>query len=382
MELLFWLFVGITIYVYFGYPLLLIIVAKISNQSVRRANITPSVTMIIAAHNEEKSIHRKLQNSLNLDYPKDKLEIIVASDGSTDKTNVIVGKFKDQRIRLVYDPIQKGKSSIQKKAVENANGDVIVFTDAPTLLDSNALSKIVRPFYDKTVGCIMGKAKNIDISETSVSEANNLYNLYEEFLQKKESQIGSLAMGSGWLFATRKNLIEPLDINVGDDFVIPLGVVEKGFKVIYERKAISYDRGHIETKAMFRAKYRVVTKDLRGLFSKKVLLNPIRFPLVSWSLISHKLLRWLIPYFLIVVLISNCFLLNIIFYQITFALEVTFLLLSLVGWILQNKGIKVKVFYIPFYYCLVNLAALIGVAASFLGKKMGHWTPDRYTYYG
>lgn len=376
---MFWFFVLLILYVYFGYPLLLLILSKFRPASpVQKADITPTVSLIIAAYNEEKIIAQKIENSLALDYPREKLEIIVASDGSTDETNRIVRDYSDRGIRLVCHNQNRGKSSIQNRTMGTANGEIVVFSDAPTMCRVDALKELVANFADDKIGCVGRQGACPFRKETAVAEGIDLYSRYDTFLKKKESDLGCLCMVSGWLFGFRRELYQPLPDDVGDDFVLPMVIREQGYRVVLEPKAIAQDVPAVDMRGRFKQHVRIITKDLRGLFYKRALLNPFRFGLVSIGLLSHKLLRWLVPLFLIGIFIANSFLLNHWFYRVTLAFQVSFYFTAAVGAILQARGVKpMMILCVPLYFCLANSAALWGVFNFIAGRRMGRWQPQR-----
>lgn len=367
-------------YIYIGYPLLLLALSRLRPAPpVRKANFTPLVSLVVPAHNEEKVIAQKMQNALALDYPRHKLEIIVASDGSTDGTNEIVRAYAHRGVRLVGLGRKQGKSAAQNRAVATASGDVLFFTDANVLLRPDALRTMLRNFADGSVGCVVGKVTYLNRRDTSVSEGEGLYWRYELFLRGLESRLGNLAMGSGPIMAIRRHLFEPLDPDAGEDFVLPMQVAMKGYRVVYEPEAVSEEVLCQTTPAsMLESKVRIITKDLRGLFLCRAVLNPLRYPLYAWGLISHKLLRWLVPYFLIALLAANLLLLGQPFYRVTLALQVAAYALAVIGYLWQSTDRKPPwVFGVPLSFCLVNLAALIGVARFLMGKRAGRWEPVR-----
>ena len=210
------------------------------------------------------------------------------------------------------------------------------------------------------------------------SEGEGFYWQYELFLRSKESDLGNFAMGSGPIMAIRRNLFQPLDPNVGEDFVLPMQVAMKGYRVVYEPEAISEEVLFQNAPAsMFKSKVRVISKDLRGLFLNRAILNPFHYPLYAWGLISHKLLRWLVPYFLIAVFALNLSLLGRPFYNLTLVLQVAFYALALSGYMWQRKNKPPRILGILFSFCLVNLAALVGVVRFVMWKKTGRWAPIR-----
>lgn len=337
----------------------------------------PTVSLIIAAHNEEQVIAQKIKNSLALDYPGDKLEIIVASDGSLDATNEIVKNYKEKNIKLVSHPRNRGKTIIQNQAAELAHGDILVFSDATGMYETDAIGQLVRHFAHKEVGCVIGTVCDSTSQVSSITAANYAYFAYENSLRKLESDIGILAVGTGSIFAVRRSLYQPLPSYVSDDFVTPMNIVEKGYRVIYEPGAISLDEISDNIRGKFTQKVRIVTLDLPGFFCKHALINPFRFPLVAWSLISHKLMRWLVPVWLVLLIFANFFLLGIPFYRLTLLVQIVFYLLAIIGWRMQVMGKKIKLFYIPFYFCLLNAAALKGLVNFLSGVRIESWESER-----
>ena len=377
-ESLFWIIVIIVLYVYFGYPLLLLILNKLCPApKVKKAEITPTISLIIAAFNEEKVIAQKIKNTFELEYPKDNLEIIVVSDGSTDSTNEIVKAFSENRVKLVALKKNQGKSTAQNRAVDESNGEILLFSDADVMLKKDVVKKLINNFSNENVGCVVGEITYTNENDTSVREGEGLYWRYELFLREKESEVGNFAMGSG-IMAIRQNLFQSLDPNVGEDFVLPLKTVINGFKVIFEPEAVTETiMDQISSTDMFRSKVRIISKDLRGLFLCREILNPFRYPSYAWGLISHKLLRWLVPYFLIVIFIINLSLLEQPFYLLTFIFQISFYTLAFGGFLWQKKSKSPRILGIPCSFCLVNFAALVGVFRFISGEKSGKWQPTR-----
>ena len=379
LQFFFWINVVLVVYVYFGYPLLILILSRLRPaQSILKADITPSVSLIIAAYNEEQVIAEKLANSLALDYPNEKLEIIVVSDGSKDRTPEIVRDYCGQRVRLVELQDNVGKAYAQNEAVNQVNSDIIFFTDANVSLEKDSLRKLVRHFQDDTVGCVIGKVTYNNESETTIGESEGFYWRYELFIRFQEGKLGNLVAGSGPILALRRTLFEPLDSSISEDFILPMKSAIKGYRNIYEPEAISSERlFQVNPRDMYKTRVRTTTLDTRSVLFCKALLNPFKYPLYAWGLISHKVLRWLVPYFLILILVANLFLIHLPFYQIIFILQIFFYMSALTGYLWQRSGKPPFIFGIPFSFCLVNLAALVGVARFFTGKKSGQWETIR-----
>lgn len=381
-RFLFWLTVALAVYVYFGYPTMLWFLCKLKRGSavVRTNSFEPSVSLIIAAYNEQQVIAQKLENSLALDYPKHKLGIVVVSDGSTDETGEIVRKHNGERVDLVDLPHNVGKASAQNQAVQQATGETLLFTDAEAFLQSDAARKLIRHFQDGNVGCAVGRVVYLNEGETAPSEGEGLYWRYELFLRRKESELGNLAMGSGSIMAVRGRLFEPLDGAVSEDFVLPMKAAIQGYRTVYEPAAIATLRlFQASPSDMFKTKVRTITLDTRSVLLCRGVLNPFRYPLHAWGLISHKLLRWLVPCFLIMLFAVNLFLLSHPFYRVALALQMTSYSAAGLGYLWQRAGRKPpRILGIPFSFCLVNAAALVGVARFLMGKKAGRWEPVRH----
>ncbi len=377
-ETIFWVMVMSVAYVYAGYPLLLA-----GGRALRRrrpgarTTTLPSVSLVIAAYNEEAVIADKIRNALALHYPADRLQIIVASDGSTDNTGAIVRSFGRQIVKLVALPQNCGKSSAQNLGAAAAEGDILLFTDADVLLDPSALKVMLQHFADPTVGCVVAQIAYTDTRTNAVSAGEGLYWRYELCLREQESRLGNFAMGSG-TFAIRRKLFKTLPANVGEDFVLPMQTAQAGYRVVYEPNAVARTPlGQTTVPTMFRSKVRVISKDLRGLFMCRALLNPLCYPLYAWGLVSHKLLRWLVPYFMLTALAVNLLLLEIPFYRLTLLLQVLFYGLAGLGFFVQTSDRLPRWMGIPFSFCLVNGAALVGVARYVCGRTSGQWTPVR-----
>lgn len=368
----------LVVYVYFVYPLLLAVLSKVKRPvNILRAEMTPAVSLIIAAYNEEKIIAQKIENMLALDYPREKLEIIVVSDGSTDNTNGIVRIYEDQGVKLVALEKNRGKSAAENAGMAIAIGDILVFSDATGMYSHDALKELVKSFADPKVGCVAGMVEYENMGVTTTSGGEGIYWRYEVFLRLLESRVGNLAMASGSILACRHSLVQPLDEAVGEDFVIPMKAAMQGFRTVYATNAVSRELIAETDRGLLKTKVRIITKDLRGLLLFRSILNPFRYPLYAWGLISHKLLRWLVPYFLIGLFIINVLLSGQPFYNVTLALQIIFYAPALLGYLWQRKEKPPNILGIPFSFCLVNLAALIGVARFVMGKKAGKWQPVR-----
>jgi len=344
---------------------------------IKKARITPKVTMIIPAYNEEKSIGKKIEDSLALDYPQNKLEIIIVSDGSTDKTERIASTYKVPKLKIFSFKERRGKTACQNFAVREATGEIIVFSDTNALYKSDAILKLVRNFADSRVGCVCGELRYLNPSEVYSGKAESLYWRYEKFLKRKESELSSLLGAAGSIYALRKNLYILIEDRLISDFIEPIRIYENGNRVVYEPEAISFEEVAPSLKKEFKRKVRIITRSIDGLVSIRKLLNPFKYGIFSVQLLSHKLFRWLIPLFLISLFLSNLFLMDKMFHSLFLLLQVFFYLLALAGLGCEWKNKKSRLFYLPLYFCMVNLASLIGLLNYIKGERMETWDTER-----
>lgn len=372
-EVIFLTTVALVLYTYVGYPLIIMLLAWLSDDKVERRDIEPRVTFLITAYNEEKDIAQKLQNTLQLDYPRDKLEILVASDGSTDRTDQIVSGFESQNVRLVRVEGRLGKTETQNQAVRQATGDVIIFSDATTKYERMNLRKIVRNYADPTVGAVSGRYEYFNPTGASIGVGNILFWKYENFIKSSQTRIKTITGCCGCIYSVRRALYEPLPADIISDLVEPLKILEKGYRIVFEPEAIAYEETTEKTGEEFNMRIRVVTRGMRGMLFMRKLFNPLRYGFVSFQLISHKLLRWLMSVLMVSALISNAFLLGRPFYNLTFALQAAFYALAVLGWLAECFHIRSRILSIPLYFSTVNLASLISIYRTFKGYKAVTW---------
>lgn len=372
MLWLFWLFLALIIYVYTGYPLVLSILGKLRSKSIACEEITPYLTLFIPVYNEEKIIGEKIQNSLKLDYPPGKLEILVASDASNDGTNEIVRRYQDKGVVLFCQEERGGKNSLINKFIEKAKGEIFVFTDANSMFQPDALKKLVKGFKDDEVGCICGRLRYTTEGATAVGKGESLYFRYEAFLRKKESRLGGVVTASGAIYAIRSKLFSPLELDCPNDFVHPTEIRAKGYRVLYEPEAVALEKPSASTDDEFKRRVRIVTRGITTFYKYNRKYNLLANS-NSFYFISHKLLRWFLPLFLVGLFLVNLSLRLPGGYTFFLYLQIIFYLCGLMGFFLQEYGIKIKIFYIPFYFCLINLAAVKGLWEFSQGKKQVFW---------
>ena len=359
-------------FVYFGYPLIVFVFAALKKTKTEKADMTPFVTIIFPLHNEEKVIKARIENTLALDYPKDRLEIIFALDNCTDRTKDIIAQFNEPRIKVYEYASRGGKVETLNKTVPKAKGEIIVFSDANSIHRSHTIRKIVQNFVDPKVGCVCGRLLYMDTDATLVGKGEGLYWKYEHFIKKQESRLGRLLITNGSIQAVRKELYPFPDPEIADDLSIPIMIRAKGYKILFEPKADVYEIATQSIKEEFAQKVRIISQGLKGALKLKKYIFQLGI-FGMFQFIVHKLLRWLIVISLFVILTANLFLLKNGFYRLIFVAQVTFYLFALIGFALRNRTEKIKIFYIPFYFCLVNFAALVAIGHFFRRGETRIW---------
>lgn len=377
VEIVFWTSIFLIFYTYAGYSILVIVLSRFFNNKVGKKNITPKVTFLITAYNEEKNIAQKLENTLSLDYPKGKLEILVASDGSTDRTEEIVKSFAAKGVRLLRVEGRVGKTATQNAAIKAATGEIVIFSDATTTYEKNNIRNIVRNYADPAVGAVSGRYEYFNPTGAAIGTGNILFWKYENLIKSSQTRIKTISGCCGCIYSVRKNAYEPLPPDIISDLCEPLKILEKGYRIVFEPDAVAYEETTEKAGEEFKMRIRVISRGMRGLFYMKKLFNPFKFPFISFQLFSHKILRWLIPFFMIGILLSNLFLLDRTFYKITMALQAAFYAMAAVAWLGEKAHLKLKIFSIPLYFSTVNIASLVSLYKTLKGFKAVTWETVR-----
>jgi cellulose synthase/poly-beta-1,6-N-acetylglucosamine synthase-like glycosyltransferase len=361
-------------YVYAGYPLLLACGFIGRRKPVHRGATLPRVSVIIPAHNEQRVIGEKIENVLAFSYPRERVEILVGSDGSSDGTADAVRKHRG--VILYESAAQSGKSSVQNELVKRSSGEILLFTDADCFASSDSLSCLIENFADPAVGLVTARPSYFNADENEVTQNEGIYLRYESWLQRQEGERGLLAVASGSFFAVRRCLWQPLQGNVGDDFVLPLQVALQGYRNVLESRAtVRTDLTQNHLGSILSMRRRIISKDLLGLIRNAAVLNPLRTGALAVGLWSHKLLRWLVPYFLVGAFIANIFLLGSRFFFLTLGLQLAFYGLAVLG-VIASRRVKSR-WSIPASFCVVNFAALLATIQCVLGRTSGQWKPAR-----
>jgi cellulose synthase/poly-beta-1,6-N-acetylglucosamine synthase-like glycosyltransferase len=377
-EFCFWFSVASLCYPFFGYPAILSLLARLAGKRAAPAEAEPTVTLVITAHNERHHIREKLEETLALDYPSHKLEIIVASDGSTDGTDEIVQEFRGRGVLLHRVEGRAGKTLTQNAAVEAAHGDAVVFSDATSRYRPDVIQKLVRNYHDPDIGAVTGRTEFANPSGSGVGAGAVLLWKHEDLVKSAEARIWSVLGCSGCIYSVRRELYHPLGGDLSEDFVQALKTIEKGYRVAYEREAVAREDTTERARDEFRRRVRTFNRGMSGMAAMKHLLNPIRHPFLSFALLSHKVLRWLAPLFAIVALLSTCLLRDNAFYGAMLWMQVLVLALGLLGVLIGDGSSRLgRALSLPTYVVVVGTALLVSQARFLLGKDDTVWEPAR-----
>ena len=373
----FWASVFLVAHTYLIYPILLYLLT-VGRRTPRYAppEELPGVAIIIAAYNEEAVLRAKLENTLAIDYPAEKLDVVVVSDASTDGTDRIVSDFAGRRVRLHRMPERSGKTAAQNAGVELARGAFLVFSDANSMYAPDALRQLLAPFADAGVGCVCGELQYVNPGEGGAGKGEGVYWRYEQFLKLRESMLSSALGANGAIYALRRDCFEVLGSEIISDFIMPIRVWRQGYRVVYAPLAVAteYSTGTFGDEC--RRRRRIVSRSLYGLWTERGVLNPAAHLLFAFQIVSHKLLRWLVPVFLLAALGLNLLLAGEEeIYRVPMALQGAFYGLALLGMALPERLGGYWLFYIPAYFCATNWGALLGLLHFLSGRRHRVWQP-------
>ncbi len=365
-------------YIYVGYPLLALIVAGISREKVKKSPCSPDISILIAAYNEEKHIGATIENKLQLDYPGDKVEIIVISDASEDATDDIIRSYADRGVRYIRQEPRKGKTAALNLAVTKASGEILVFSDANSMYDRDCLRYLMENFADPSVGYVTGKMVYVNPDGSTIGSGCSAYMRYENLLRGIETLIGSIVGVDGGVDAVRKSLYCEMSPDQLPDFVLPLKVVEQGYRVVYEPRALLKEDALKSPEDENRMRVRVSLRALWALFEMRGLLNPLKHGVFSFQLFSHKVLRYLGIVFVVLLYASNLFLLKkALIYKIFFMLQSVVMVSAMAGHWMEKNGRPSGILFVPYYFFLINIAAGQALMRFLKGEKQVTWTPRK-----
>jgi len=369
-ELIFWWAAGLILYVYPGYPLLLWGLQHFFSRPVRKRPIQPTVSLLVAACNEAGVIEEKIRNSLALDYPPDRLEIIIASDGSTDGTVALAERISREagaggRVRVFADPRHRGKLATLNGAVSQLRSEIIVFSDASSILTPHAIRSLAANFADPEVGAVSGLYRLRKKGDAALGHQEDLYWKYETFLKRQEAALGSVLGAHGALYAVRRKLYPfPPPATINDDYVIPVRILQQGYRVAYEPDAVAYE----EARDMegFSRRVRLMTGNFQQLRELQGLCRPLQ-PLPLFFFLSHKAGRLAVPLAMLALAFSNALLLSAPFYWWTWHGQALFYGLVALGavWRIRPRFLR-----LPYYFCMINAAAFLGIYHALIKRRV------------
>jgi cellulose synthase/poly-beta-1,6-N-acetylglucosamine synthase-like glycosyltransferase len=372
----FWTSVASIVYAYLGYPLTLMLFKRRASRD-SRVPILPSVTVVIAAHNEVGHIAATIQNKLAQDYPAELLDVVVVSDGSADGTDESVARFVSERVALLRQEPRQGKTAALNRALAVARGDIVIFSDANSIYQPSAIRELVAAFDDPAVGYVTGTLIYSAPGQAAVGQGSGRYMQYENWLRGLESKVGSVVGVNGGIDAVRRRLYEPMAADQLPDFVLPLCVVRQGYRVVYQPAAVAHEEALAHQIDEFRMRVRVSLRALHGLWDMRGLLHP-RFGLFAFQLLVHKLARYLLFVPMAAAFLCTLLLAGRPEFVVLLVLQLAFYSLAVVGWTSGGR-IRFLPVFLPFYFCLLNGAAAVAVGRFLRGQRQVTWTPRKGT---
>ncbi len=386
MIITFWICLFLVFYTFFGYGILLYILVKLRVMIKGKRSIPdnggnwPTVTLIIAAYNEQDYIIDKIKNTLELNYPKDKISFIFVTDGSSDKTPDLIAQYP--QIKLMHRPERSGKIAAVHRAMKEVSTEIAIFTDANTFLNKDAMLNICRHYHDPSVGAVSGE-KRVSIEDVADATAGEgFYWKYESKLKTWDSELYSVVGAAGELFSVRTSLYEPVPADtILDDFMISMLIAEKGYRIVYEPLAYATESGSENIQEELKRKVRIAAGGIQSIIRLKSLFNPFKQFTLTFQYISHRVLRWTITPFLMIL----AFLLNIVIaatggsmaYHILLIGQVLFYGASLLGFIFEKRQVRVKILFIPYYFCMMNYAVAAGIKRYMFGTQSAAWEKSK-----
>lgn len=382
MEILFWLSIFIVFYTYLGYGILLYVLVRLRRIFRGKRTVPsieaamPSLTLIIAAYNEERLIGEKIRNTLSLRYPKDKLSLLFITDGSSDRTPDIIAEYSE--IKLMHTPARSGKIQAIHRAMHEVDSEVVVFTDANTFLNQDALLLIARHYADPTVGAVSGEKRVLSEDVSDATAGEGFYWKYESTLKKWDSELHSVVGAAGELFSVRRSLYKPVESDtILDDFMISMRIAAQGFRIIYEPDAYASETSSDNIQEELKRKIRIAAGGIQSIVRLGGLLFPFPHTTLSFQYVSHRVLRWTVtPFFMMLAFAINVVLVAQragVIYDLLLVAQVGFYGASLLGWLLEKRRIKVKILFIPYYFCMMNYAVLAGIQRYLKGSQSAVW---------
>lgn len=382
MENFFWIIVSLIFFTYIGYPVVLILLSKTCGKDIKKDDeYLPTVSLIIAAYNEESFIEKKILNSLRLNYPKDKMEIIVVSDASNDQTDEVVKKYKQQGVQLLRVEGRVGKNLARNHAVMASRKEIIVFSDATTLYQSNAIRKLVRNFADSSVGMVSGHVSFSDKRNGMMGIVTRFYWLYENAIKKAQSRLFSLTGSVGCISAFKRHLYHSLPANVLEDFTLPLIILSQNHRVVYESEARAFEEVNKNPEQEYRMRVRLIRGAIAGLFYASQFLSFKKHQAIGIQLVLHKILRWMFPLYTLQLFLFNIFFFlqfDSYFFDLMMIVQFAFYSFAVLGLFTQLPGVVGKIISFPTYFLVVNVASLRAFYLAITSELEASWETNVY----
>ncbi len=387
IEIAFWVLLFIVFYAYLGYGILLFILIKIKRIVCRKKkeineDYEPEVTLFVAAYNEKDYVDAKIKNSFDMEYPKEKIKQVWVTDGSDDGTPDILRKYKDQGVEVYHEDARGGKIGAMNRGVKFVKTPIIIFSDGNTMLGKESVQRIVNMFKDPKVGCVSGEKRIYSKDSDSAVGSEGIYWKYESTLKKWDAELYSVVGAAGELFAVRTDLFQDVEKDtLLDDFIVSLRIAMQGYTIQYDPEAYAIESASANVKEELKRKIRIAAGGIQSIVRLSSLLNPFKYGTLSFQYISHRVLRWtLAPVALPLILIANILLaMNAGFdnftniYTLLFYAQVLFYGASLLGWYFENKKIKIKLLFIPYYFFVMNYAVFLGFGRYLKGQQSVNW---------
>ncbi|EPR71373.1 glycosyltransferase family 2 protein [Cyclobacterium qasimii] len=380
VQVVFWIAIGVVAYTFLGYGIVIGFLVKLKDLLSKKINQTekeflPDVTLVVPCYNEADIIKDKVLNSLGLEYPNEKLKIFFITDGSNDNFKEVLSEFP--QVKLLHDDRRAGKTAAENRAMKFVSSPIVVFTDANTVLNVKAIKNIVRHFSDEKVGCVSGEKRVLVEEEDSASSAGEgMYWKYESFLKKMDSKLYSAVGAAGELVAFRSDLYRDLpEDTILDDFMQSLLIASDGYRIVYEPEAYAMETGSDSTGEELKRKIRISAggwQSMKRLFFK---ITPFNHPVLFFQYLSHRVLRWTItPFLLVLIFVVNFFLLSQgVIYQLLMFSQLFFYAAALLGYFLESRKIRIKILFVPFYFCMMNYAVVAGLLRFMKGSQKSTW---------
>lgn len=390
-EFFFWIFLVILIYTYIGYAIVLYLLLSLRNLFVSKEthqpnpDYEPDVCLFVTAYNEKDFIAQKVENSFHLDYPKEKIQYLWITDGSDDGTPDLLKEY--EKVEVHHSPERRGKMHAMNRGMKFVKAPVVIFSDTNTTLNKNAIREIVAQFSNPKVGCVAGEKRIVEHeADAAAAAGEGLYWKFESLVKKMDSRLNTAVGAVGELFAIRRELFEEVETDtILDDFIISLRIAQKGYKIAYTPNAYAEETASLNVKEELKRKIRITAGGIQTMIRLNSLLNPFKNGVLTWQYISHKVLRWtLAPFSLFLVFLLNLFIVwnrnswtVAEFYTLFFYIQTICYLLAAVGYFFENKKLRFKLLFIPYYFVSINYASVRGVFRYFRGKQSVNWERSR-----